>query len=112
VSCDPTAITSKAAPTSAATSSRSGTRIDQEREQRARQAQLVNQGRIQDSRTDLEQPGGEGVGTLADLLTCKPESQQIRDHQHPGRFIDDTGFLINNKLVDRINGWNCRPFVA
>src|SRR4029453_18113166 len=79
-----------------------GRRIDQGWEQRARQTQLVDQGRIPAPGTDVKQTRGGRVGTLADLLPGKPESQQIREHQHPGRVIDDTGFLINSKLVDRI----------
>ena len=44
---------------------------------------------------DVEQPGGGGVGALCDLLAGKPESQQIREHQHPGGVIDHAGFMID-----------------
>ena len=101
VSCDPTAITSTAdvAPTSDATSSRSELIRDPgstKEEQRARQAQLVDQGRIPVPSTDVEQAGGGGVGALDHLFTGEPESQQIGDHQHPGGVIDDSGFMIDS----------------
>jgi hypothetical protein len=82
MSCDPDRDPSKAAPTSAATSSRSEPTRDPDR-----------------PRTGNSQRGKLSLSIKVTFqvpepisLTCKPESQQIRDHQHPGRFIDDTGF--------------------
>jgi hypothetical protein len=106
VSCDPTAITSKAAPTWAATSSRrepTRDRIDKERNSERGKLSLPIKVAFQVPEPISSSPVVEAlVRSPIGSPPGKPESQQIRHHQHSGRVIDDTGFLINSKLVDQI----------